>query len=258
MAQKTAKSDNWYEILKVIAWTDFKLRYHGSILGFLWTLVKPLLIFAVLYIVFTFLIQFPVEHYQIYLLLAVILWNFFAEATMMGMASLLTKANLISKVYFPRILVVIASTISSLITFLLGFLVFIVFVVLTDISFSWSMLFFPIYLTELYLIILGVSLALSVLYVRFRDLQHIWEILLQVGFWLTPIFYSVSMIPPEYHRFIYLSPVTRIIEYSRTIFIHAHIPSLRLNLIVLMMTCVVFVTGYLVFRKYNRNLIEHL
>ena len=98
MAQKTAKSDNWYEILKVIAWTDFKLRYHGSILGFLWTLVKPLLIFAVLYIVFTFLIQFPVEHYQIYLLLAVILWNFFAEATMMGMASLLTKANLISKV----------------------------------------------------------------------------------------------------------------------------------------------------------------
>ncbi len=246
------------EIIKALAWTDFKLRYHGSVLGFLWTLVKPLMLFGVLYLVFSLIFQFPVEHYQIYLLLGIIIWTFFQEGTSFGLGSLIGKSNLISKVYFPRILIVIASTISSSITFILNFLVFIVFLALNDISFHPAMLFFPIYAIELYLIILGTSLILSVLFVRLRDLSHIWDILLQIGFWMTPIFYTLDIVPIKYHTFFYLNPLARLIHYSRTIFLQEHIPDLRLNLMMLGGSIFIFLLGLIIFKKLNKNLVEHL
>ncbi|MBT5016353.1 ABC transporter permease [Candidatus Peregrinibacteria bacterium] len=248
----------YFEITMALARTDFKLRYHGSLLGYFWTLIKPLMIFGVLYTIFTLIMRFPVEHYQIYLLLGVIIWNFFAEGTQFGLASIFSKANLVSKVYFPRILVVIASTVSASITFILNFLVFIVFVIASDISFSPSMLFFPFYLIALYFVILGTSLILSVLYVRFRDLSHIWEIMLQIGFWFTPIFYTLDIVPVEYHRFFYLNPLARIIHYSRTIFLNADIPAFKYNLIVLVFSVGILLIGYFIFKRLNKNLIEHL
>lgn len=258
VVENKLKWKSYFEIIRVLSWTDFKLRYHGSFLGYLWTLVKPLMIFGVLYMVFTLIMRFQIEHYQIYLLLGVIIWNFFAEGTQFGLASILGKANLVSKVYFPRILVVIASTISALITFCLNFVVFITFVIISDIPFHPSMLFFPFYLICLYITILGTSLILSVLYVRFRDLSHIWEIMLQIGFWFTPIFYTLDIVPIEYHKFFYLNPLARIIHYSRTIFLNAHIPELKLNLIVSIFSFGILVIGYLIFKRLNKNLIEHI
>lgn len=252
------KFQEYYELTKTLALTEFKLRYHGSFLGYLWTLIKPLLLFAVLYVVFSVLMRFPIENYQIYLLLGIILWNFFAEGTSMGLAALLNKSSLISKVNFPRILVVVASTFSALITFILNFLVFIVFIVWSDIPFTTSMLFFPVYVLVEYFIILGVALMLSVLYVRFRDISHIWEILLQMGFWLTPIFYTIDIVPLEYHSIFYLNPMARIIWYSRTIFLDAHIPSLWLNSLIIIFSIVIFVFGYLIFKWLNKNIVEKL
>ncbi|KKP37822.1 MAG: polysaccharide ABC transporter permease, ABC-2 type transport system permease protein [Candidatus Peregrinibacteria bacterium GW2011_GWF2_33_10] len=249
---------NNLEIIKIIALTDFKLRYHGSVLGYLWTIIKPLMMFGVLYLVFSVLMKSPVEHYPVYLLLGIIIWNFFAEGTIMGLSALLNKSSLISKIYFPRILIVIASTCNSCITFFLNFLIFILFIIINKLSFSYAMLFFAVYLFELYLIILGVSLVLSVLYVRFRDLSHIWEILLQIGFWLTPIFYSVDIVPEKYHRLFYLNPLTRIIHYSRSLFLDANIPNLRLNIIMLLTSVFVFTIGIIIFNKYNKNLIEKI
>lgn len=242
----------------MLAWTDFKLRYQGSVLGYLWTLVKPLMLFGVLYIVFSTLMRSPVEHYQIYLLLGIILWNFFVEGTQFGLTSLLNKANLISKIYFPRILIIIASSVSAFITFALNFLVFVFFLIINHIPFVWSMLFFPVYLIELYLIVLGVSLVLSVLYVRFRDLNHIWEIILQIGFYFTPIFYTLSIVPEQYHRFLFLNPVMRVIHYSRAVFLDGQIPSLWYNSVLFVISIGIFLVGLLVFRKYNKNLIEHI
>ena len=248
----------YYELTKTLALTEFKLRYHGSFLGYLWTLIKPLMLFGVLYVVFSILMRFPIENYQVYLLLGIILWNFFAEGTSMGLASLLSKSSLISKVNFPRILVVVASTFSTLITFVLNFLVFIVFLVWSDIPFSSSMLFFPVYVVAEYLIILGVALALSVLFVRFRDISHIWEIVLQLGFWLTPIFYTIEIVPVQYHSIFYLNPMARIIWYSRTIFLSGHVPSLWLNSLIVIFSVIIFGCGFLIFRWLNKNIVEQL
>lgn len=248
----------YYELTKTLALTEFKLRYHGSFLGYLWTLIKPLMLFGVLYVVFSILMRFPIEHYQVYLLLGIILWNFFAEGTSMGLASLMCKSNLVSKVNFPRILVVVASTFGTLITFILNFLVFIIFLILSDVSFDASMLFFPVYVVAEYIIILGVSLILSVLFVHFRDISHIWEIMLQLGFWLTPIIYTIEIVPVQYHSVFYLNPMARIIWYSRTIFLGGHIPSLWLNSLIIIFSVVIFAFGLLVFNRLNRNIVEKL
>jgi lipopolysaccharide transport system permease protein len=202
--------------------------------------------------------RFPVENYQLYLLLGVIIWNFFSEATSIALRAFETKQSLITKVYFPRIIIVIASTVTSFLTFLLNLIVFFVFVALSGIAFSFSFLFFIIYLVELYFLILGVTLILSVLYIKFRDLSHIWDVLLQIGFWLTPIIYPVSMIPENYHRLVYLNPLARLIEYSRAIFIQGHIPAYDLNFVVLIMVTIIFVFGIIFFQKFNSSIPENV
>lgn len=245
-------------ILKEIAISDFKVRYQNSILGYVWTLIKPLLLFAVLYVVFSVFMRFPVENYQLYLLLGVIIWNFFAEATSIALRSFETKRSLITKVYFPRIIVVIASTLTSLLTFLLNMIVFFVFLAISDIPFSGNFFFMIVYIIELYFIILAISLILSALYVKFRDISHIWDVLLQIGFWITPIIYPLTMVPETYHRFIYLNPLARLIEYSRAIFILGHVPELMLNLVLFLMIIIVMLFGIIIFRHQESSIPENI
>lgn len=245
-------------ILKEIAISDFKVRYQNSLLGYFWTLVKPLLLFAVLYIVFSVFMRFPVENYQLYLLLGVVIWNFFAEATSIALRAFETKESIIRKVYFPRIIIVIASTLTSFLTFLLNMIVFFIFLAFSDVGFSVNFFFFLIYVIELYFVILGVSLLLSVLYIKFRDISHIWEVLLQIGFWMTPIIYPITMIPEQYHRLIYLNPLARLIEYSRTVFILDHIPEANLNGALLIMVAAILVFGIFIFLKFDKKITEWL
>lgn len=245
-------------ILKEIAVSDFKVRYQNSILGYFWTLIKPLLLFAVLYVVFSVFMRFPVENYQLYLLLGVIIWNFFAEATSIALRCFETKRSLITRIYFPRVIIVIASTLTSFLTFLLNMIVFFVFLIISDINLSLNFFFFIFYLIALYFIILSVSLILSVLYVKFRDISHIWDVLLQIGFWLTPIIYPLSLIPDKYHRLIYLNPLARLIEYSRAIFIKYHIPAFDLNLVLFAMVTLLIILGIIIFRFFNKTIPENI
>jgi lipopolysaccharide transport system permease protein len=104
----------------------------------------------------------------------------------------------------------------------------------------------------------GVTFLLASLYLHFRDIQHIWEILLQIGFWLTPIIYTVTIVPFKYHRYIFLNPLARIIEYSRDIFINHHIPAWDLNLVLLAMAVVIFGTGYSIFRSQSEKIAEKI
>ncbi len=258
MKQEKIFSKKNIRILKEIAISDFKVRYQNSVLGYFWTLIKPLLLFAVLYVVFSLFMRFPVENYQLYLLLGVIIWNFFAEATSIALRSFETKESLITKVYFPRIIIVIASTLTSFLTFLLNMIVFFVFLAISDVGFSMNFFFFIFYVIELYFVILGVSLILSVLYIRFRDLSHIWDVLLQIGFWLTPIIYPIRMVPEAYHRLIFLNPLARLIEYSRNIFISSHIPASRLNVVLLLMVTIVLISGIFIFLKLEKRIPEYV
>jgi ABC-type polysaccharide/polyol phosphate export permease len=234
------------------------LRYQNSFLGYFWTLIKPLLLFGVIYLVFSVFMESPIENYPVYLLLGIILWNFFSEATLMGMNSLLAKRDLVTKIYFPRSIIIFASTISSLVTLLLNLVIFLLFMFISGVEVQLVAFFFVLYVVELYLIATGVAFLLSALYLRFRDMQHIWEILLQIGFWLTPIIYPVTIVPFQYHRFIFLNPLARVIEYSRDIFIRHHIPELSLNVVLFVMAVVIFGGGFLIFNKQSATIAEKI
>ncbi len=247
-----------FELLFTMIRTDFKLRYYGSVLGFFWSLLKPLLMFFVLYTVFTVFIRWDVPNFQLYLLLGIIIWNFFSEATVNGINSLHNKAGILKKVYFPRIFVVISSTATSLLVFLLNLLVFFVFYFLSGFSFSLEILIFPFYIFLIYFFALGISLSLSIVQVYFRDLIQIWEVMLSAGFYLSPIIYPLSLVPREYWKFLFLNPITGVIQYSRILLIDHDFPSFLGSLYLLCVIFCVFVFGFFVFNKYSKHIIEKL
>jgi ABC-type polysaccharide/polyol phosphate export permease len=255
---KSEKTRHNLRIIKELVISEFKLRYQNSYLGYFWTLIKPLLLFGVIYLVFAFFMPVAVENYAIYLLLGVLIWNFFAEATLMGMNTFINKRELVTKIYFSRAALIFASTISSLITLMLNLIIFFVFLGISGVMPGFESFFFILYLIEMYMIATAVTFILASLYIHFRDLQHIWEIALQIGFWLTPIIYPVSVVPFKYHRLIFLNPWARIIEYSRDIFIRHHIPSLYLNFILAIGAIMIFIIGYAIFKTQEAKIAEKL
>lgn len=208
---------NYFSLIRELAITDFKLKYQGSIFGYLWSLMKPLAIFGVLYLVFTVFVRIPskIPHFPVYLLLGIVLWNYFAESTTAGMRSIVEKGDLIRKVYFPRIVIVIANSLSALITLLLNLIVIAAFMGIAHIAPTLGSFGFILVIVELYLFSLGVSLFLAALYVRFRDFAYIWDVLLQLGFYASGVIYDVSIIPHKYIKLLALNPITQILQDGR-------------------------------------------
>lgn len=204
-------------ILREMVSTDFKVRYQGSVLGYFWSLLKPLFLFAILYVVFTYIIPLgkDVEHFPVYLLLGIVLWNFFTEATMVGASSVVARGDLIRKISIPRYLVVLASSLSALINLGLSLIVVFIFALLNGItpSLSW-ILIIPLIL-ELYVFTLGISFILSAAYVKFRDITYIWEIFLQAGFYASAIIFPLSMVPVDYQKWFFINPIVQIVQDAR-------------------------------------------
>lgn len=219
---KTYLSKYHYSVilLKQLVITDFKIRYKGSVLGYLWTLLRPLALFSVLYVVFVRFLRFgdAVPHFAVYLLLGIVLWNYFVEVTMNGMSAIVGKGDLIRKLFFPRYVVVVAGSFSALINVVINLFVVFIFALFNGVDFGWSaLLIFPL-LLELFVFALAVAFLLSVLYVRFRDINYIWEVVLQAGFYATPIIYPIAMVTamaPIAAKLMVLSPVAQIIQDSR-------------------------------------------
>jgi len=229
--------------------TDFKLRYHGSYLGYLWSFLKPLLTFGVLLVVFLKFLGFQYEDYPLHLLLGIILWTFFSDATTSSMSSMIEKGGLIKKIYFPRAIILLSSTAVALITFLSNLAVFAVFYVFLKSSLSWTMLFFPLFVVEIYIITLGISLLLSAVYTKFRDLFHIWQVLLQVGFWATPIIYPLQAVPQKYQIFVLLNPFADIINNSRLVLVNHQLPGFVSTVYVLALGLAILGVGYYIFLR---------
>lgn len=208
-------------ILREMVSTDFKVRYQGSALGYMWSLLKPLFLFAILYIVFTYIIPLgkDVEHYPVYLLTGVVLWNFFTESTVIGASSVVARGDLIRKISIPRYLVVLASSLSALINLGLSLIVVFIFALLNGIMPSLSWLWMIPIIIELFIFSLGVSFLLSAAYVKFRDITYIWEIILQAGFYATPIIYPLINVPQELHKWFFMNPMAQIIQDARYVLV---------------------------------------
>jgi len=234
-------------------------------LGYLWSLLKPLFLFAILYIVFTYIIPLgkDVEHYPVYLLVGIVLWNFFTEATIQGTSSIVARGDLIRKVSIPRYLVVISSSLSALINLCLSFIVVIVFALINGIYPSPMWLLVMLVILELFIFALGLSFLLSALYVRFRDVNYIWEIILQAGFYATPIIYSFTRVPENLHGWFFINPMAQIIQDVRYIMV-THTPTVWTTLhswtivIPFLIITLTSLTGWWYFRSQSKYFAEDI
>jgi len=210
---------NYLSLLRELAVTDFKLKYQGSVAGYLWSLMKPLAIFGVLYLVFTVFVRIGsnIPHYPIYLLIGIVLWTYLADSTTSALRSVVDKGDLIRKVYFPRVIILLASSISALITLMLNLMVIFVFLFALGIGVRLDWLWFFVLILELYLLSLGLSFFLAALYAKYRDFGHIWEVFLQLFFYATPIIYPLTIVPHRFQSLVLLSPASQIIQDSRKV-----------------------------------------
>lgn len=207
-------------LLRELVVTDFKLRYQGSAIGYMWSLLKPLFLFAILYVVFglVFRIGDDVPHFPLYLLLGVMLWGFFNEATSNGLGAIVGRGDLLRKVNFPKYIIVVSGTVSALINLGLNMVIFVIFMIINGVNPGWGVLVFPLLIIELYILALSLGFFLSAAYVKFRDMNNIWEIILQAAFYATPILYPVSLVVAQNEtlaKLLMLNPVAQIIQDSR-------------------------------------------
>lgn len=205
-------------LLSELVRTDFKLRYQGSVLGYAWSLLRPLLLFLILYIVFVKFLKLGagVPHFPVYLLLGIVIWNFFNEMTVQSLGSIVGRGDLIRKIRIPRWMIVFSSSISALINFFLNLIVVAFFMIINHVDISGTILLLPLLFLEVYLFSLGLSLFLSAMFVKFRDINYIWEVILQAGFYLTPILYPLSRITNlTLQKIILINPLAQTIQDAR-------------------------------------------
>lgn len=204
-------------ILREMTVTDFKVRYQGSVLGYLWSVLKPLFLFAILFVVFTYVFKVgkSVEHYPVYLLLGIVMWNFFTEATVVGATSVVSHGDLLRKISIPRYLVVVTSAISALINLVLGMVVVLIFALLNGVSPTWEWLLLPVIFLELFAAATAVAFFLSAAYVNFRDISYIWEIILQAGFYASAVLFPLQLVAEKYQGWFFLNPIVQMIQDAR-------------------------------------------
>jgi ABC-2 type transport system permease protein len=211
-----------------LAVTEFKLRFFGSVLGYLWQLVRPLMLFTVLYFVFTEFVKIggAVPHYPVVLLANIVLYTFFAEGTG-AVSSMVEREGLVRKIQFPRMAVPVSVVLTASFNLVLNLLVVLGFALASGVDPRWSWLEAPVLIGLLALFVLGLAMLLSALFVRFRDVQPIWEVLLQLAFYATPIIYAIETIgvSERVQNLIMLNPLAAIIQQFRHAIIDPSAPS---------------------------------
>lgn len=206
-------------LLKQMVKTDFKLRYQNSVLGYLWSLLRPLALFLIMYVVFVKIIRvnYGVPNSAVYLLLGLVIWNYFAEVTTGSVGSIVGRGDLLRKLNFPKYVIVLAGSFAALINLFLNLLVVGVFMVISKVTIEPSILFLPLLILELFVFSIALAFFLSALFVKFRDVNYIWEVLLLAGFYITPIFYPLGLIPQTHGiaKIMMLNPMAQIIQDAR-------------------------------------------
>lgn len=213
-------------VLHVIAAAEFKLKYAGSALGYVWSVVKPLALFLILYLVWgrVFHLSSISRFYPLALLIGIVLFTFYSDGSTLGMHSLVVRESLLRKLSFPRLVVPASATMTAAITFAINLTVIAVFVAWNGIVPRLDWLLIVPLVVELYIFVLGVSLVLAVAQVRFRDTAQVWELALQLFFYASPIIYPVGYLPPWAKQIVFISPFTQVMQDVRSLILYQDVP----------------------------------
>lgn len=247
---------DWLGLLWTIVRTDFKVRYQGTIGGFVWALLKPIVMFLVLLTVFSFV--FPQEDYSVNLLLGLFIWDFFAAGTMAGLVALDAKSYLLTKSRIPRWVIVATSCSNPLITLAVTTSTLLLYLALQGRLGLLPLLAFLYDMLMLLVIVVGFSLGASVLFLRYRDLNQVWEVCTNAGFFVAPVIYPLATLPEKYHLLLYLWPPTPVIEFSRAALVAGKLPTVAGMVDLTAVALVTLGAGGLVFRKLAPGIAERL
>ena len=257
-------------LLKELVETDFKLRYQGSVLGYLWALLRPLMMFAILYVVFCKLLRIggDIPHYPVYLLTGTVMWSFFTECTLQGIQAIVLRGDLLRKICFPKYIVVVSATLTAVVNMLINLVVIILFALINGVTPSLSWLLVPLSLIEIYLFSLGISFLLGSINVKYRDITSIWEVLVSALFYAVPIIYPISMVADvsaTAAKILLLNPIAQAIQDIRynlittetiTMWNYLNNPFVMIIPIVFIVT--ILIVGAIVFRRKSKFFAEEV
>ena len=257
----------FWNLTITLAFTDFKMRYFGSALGYFWSLMRPLLLFGVLYVVFTHVVKFGagVKDYPVYLLTSIVLWTYFTEATGAAVTCLITREGLIRKIRFPRMVIPLSVSLTALFNLAVNLLAVAVFIALSGVHPRLGWLEMPLLVALLAVLATGVAMLLSALFVRHRDIAPIWEVLLQVIFYGSPVIYVVTAVPDSIERWMMVNPLAAILTEMRHTLIDVNAPTASevaggsaFLLIPLGIILALFALGLWVFNRETPRIAENL
>ena len=243
-------------LLKELVKTDFKLRYQGSLLGYLWAVLRPMMLFAILYVVFAKILKMgsDIPHYPVYLLAGTVLWSFFSECTNQGIQAIVARGDLLRKISFPKWIIVVSATVTALINFLINLGVVIIFAIINGVTPNLGWLLVPLIILELYLLSLGISFFLGAINVKYRDISAV------------PVIYPITMVAsasPLAAKIFLLNPIAQVIQDVRyflitdqTITTWHYLENRLLYLIPLGLVSLVIILGGIYFRKRSKYFAE--
>jgi len=213
---------------------------------------------AVLYVVFTSIFPSTIEHFGLYLLLGIILWNTLSRGTDFGLNCLTSRETVITQIYFPLEIPAISATITSFLMLLLELLVFAGFMIALQFVPTFTIILLPLVLLVEFVLVLGLTFSLSILNIKFKDVQFIWRVVLQAGFFATPIIYKLDMLPIELQEILKFSPMVQIVTIAHDVTLYNKLPTLESIIILTITTMAIFLIGYGIFRKLKSRIVEEI
>lgn len=255
MDKKEQRKQYWFVIQELTS-REIKRKYARSKLGIVWSVLNPLLTMIVISLVFSKMFSRSIEHYPIYYLCGNVLWSLFTNATNSAMTSIVDNRMMLIKVKFPMQIFVMARVYTALVNFLYSLIAFGLvlgfFIVTTDMTLSWHLLWFPVIIICLLLFSLGIAYILAVAYVFFGDVKHLYNVLLTLWLYLSAMFYPVSSLPEIMQKFIHANPIFDCIDCLRAVVLCGTMPPLWEILIIAIVGVSMYLIGYFVF-SHNRN-----
>ena len=249
---------NYFEFLKSNVKKDVRGKYKGSFLGVLWSFINPLLSVLVYAIVFPYIMRLKVENYLIYLITGIIPWTFFTSAINTGIISILSNADIIKKVYFPRILLPISSVTSALVNFLISCIIILLFCIFSGVGVSLYILWLPVVALIQYIMLLGFTFILSAIEMYMRDIEHIINFVLAMAFYVTPILYTADIFPENLSWILKINPMAYLVDAYRCIFLYHQNPDFCGLGIVSIFGVILFMIGYFIFEKLQKGFAEEV
>lgn len=238
---------------------ELRGKYKASVLGFLWTFLNPLFQMLVYTIVFSYIMRAGIEHFSIFLFVGLIPWNFFGISVASGASCVVNQENLIKKIYFPRIVLPISYVSSMFINMLLTFVVIFIALFVTQYGVNFvAILFLPLVMIIEYILALGICMLVSALTVYFRDLEYILGILNMAWMYLTPILYTIDMVPEQFRSLLNFNPMTPVILAYQQILYYKEIPQVGILMHAGIFGVIILVIGIVVFEKIQRKFVEEL